>query len=138
MQFSHGFYTYTITKPFLDVLYFLIIRIRSNKNTFVPVVEKRFQVITGLGFPLASHGRKASEFDKTVKLAALPPTILGLFFKTCVVVSKSTILASVALLRITSSTTVMVSKVRPLSGLPLAALFCKVGLTLLIGGRGVV
>lgn len=31
-----------------------------------------------MGFPTASQGRKASELAGTVKLAALPPTILGL------------------------------------------------------------
>lgn len=47
--------------------------------TFVPVVdENRFQLMMGSGLPVASQGRKASEFDRTVKLAAFPPLILGL------------------------------------------------------------
>lgn len=46
---------------------------------FVPVVvENRFQLMMGSGLPVALQGRKASEFDRTVKLAAFPPLILGL------------------------------------------------------------
>lgn len=104
------------------------------ENVFVPVVEeKRFHVITGWGFPSASHGRKASELDKTVKLAAFPPTILGLFVKTCVVVSKADTLSLVSLF----PKTVVVSIVRPVSALSLAALLCIVGLTFPTGGLGV-
>lgn len=40
--------------------------------------ENRFQLMAGSGLPVASQGRKASEFDSTVKLAACPPMILGL------------------------------------------------------------
>jgi len=32
----------------------------------------------GSGLPVALQGRNASEFDRTVKLAAFPPLILGL------------------------------------------------------------
>lgn len=68
----------------------------------IPVLgEKRFQVIAGWGFPTASHGRKASELDNTVKLAALPPTILGLLVMTFVLGSKPAILALVASLPVT-------------------------------------
>lgn len=49
-------------------------------------MKKEFQIpgeilvqwIVGSGFPTASQGRKASELAGTVKLAAFPPTILGL------------------------------------------------------------
>lgn len=57
---------------------------------------KRLQVIVGSGFPTASHGKKASELDNTVKLAALPPIIFGLLVLTFVVGSKPAILSLVA------------------------------------------
>ena len=40
--------------------------------------ETLVQRMVGRGFPTASQGRKASELAGTVKLAAFPPTILGL------------------------------------------------------------
>lgn len=68
-----------------------------NEIIFVPVLEENcFHVITGCGFPTATHGRKASELDSTVKLAAFPPTILGLLDMTFVVGSKPALLALVA------------------------------------------
>lgn len=40
--------------------------------------ETLVQWMVGRGFPRATQGRKASELAGTVKLAAFPPTILGL------------------------------------------------------------
>ena len=39
---------------------------------------KCIHLMAGSGSPTASQGRNASELDSTVKLAALPPSILGL------------------------------------------------------------
>lgn len=124
----------------------------NNKNTItIPVLdEKRFQVIVGWGFPTASHGRKASELDNTVKLAALPPTILGLLVMTFVVGSKSATSAlhtdglpmllygaRVLVYPFSGLRMVVESKENPLLALPLAPLLCTVGLVLLIAGLGV-
>jgi hypothetical protein len=50
----------------------------AGKRKQFQIPEKTLvQWMEGGGFPTASQGRKASASAETVKLAALPPTILG-------------------------------------------------------------